>query len=68
MIHHLKQLEEKRRKLNKLGQELLNHSNPLAHNQEVQRLSQKVDELMICYYHFERTCSSNAQKRSQEGG
>lgn len=52
----LKELEKERRKLNELGNILLEHSIPLSGSQEIQEQSKKVDELMIRYHQIKAKC------------
>lgn len=46
----LRELEEERRKLNMLGEKLMEQSISLSGNQAFQEQSQKVDELVARYY------------------
>jgi len=46
----LRELEEERRKLNMLGEKLMEQSISLSGNQAFQEQSQKVDELVALYY------------------
>lgn len=46
----LRELEEERRKLNALGEKLMELSISLSGNQEFQERSQKVDQLVARYY------------------
>jgi len=48
----LSELERERRKLNELGQSLIEQSIPLCSNKELQLQSRRVDELLIKLYHL----------------
>lgn len=52
MNHILDELERERRKLNDLGQTLLEQSIPFCSNKELQMQSRRVDELLIKLYQF----------------
>lgn len=47
----LRELEDERRKLNTLGEQLVKQSISLSGNQEFQEQSQKVDQLVARYHH-----------------
>ncbi|MCK8487445.1 hypothetical protein CA600_05325 [Paenibacillus sp. VTT E-133280] len=48
----LRKLEEERRKLNTLGEQLIKQSISLSGHQAFQEQSQKVDQLVACYHHM----------------
>jgi len=48
----LSELERERKKLNELGQSLIEQSIPLCSNKELQLQSRRVDELLIKLYHL----------------
>ncbi|MFB5680948.1 aspartyl-phosphate phosphatase Spo0E family protein [Paenibacillus terreus] len=47
MIRLLEEMEQERRRMNELGQALLEQSIPLSEHDELLALSQKVDQLMM---------------------
>ncbi|MFB5762939.1 hypothetical protein [Paenibacillus medicaginis] len=57
MIRLLEEMEQERRRMNELGQALLEQSVPLSEHEELLVLSQKVDQLIMQLHHakFEQT-------------
>ncbi|MFB5268624.1 aspartyl-phosphate phosphatase Spo0E family protein [Paenibacillus enshidis] len=51
MIRLLEEMEQERRRMNELGQALLEQSIPLSVHEELLVLSQKVDQLIMHLHH-----------------